>query len=74
MGGGAQPVADNIESLQFTYFDANGNPTANPPDIRMIQVTVVAMSDQADKDLAKTGDGLRRRTVRTNLQLRNLLF
>jgi len=74
MGGGVQPVADNIESLQFAYFDANGNSTANPADIRMIQVTVVAISDQVDKDLAKTGDGLRRRTVRTNLQLRNLLF
>jgi len=74
LGSGPQPVADNIESLQFAYFDGNGNPTGIPADIRMIQVTVVARSDQADKDLAKTGDGLRRRTVRTNLQLRNMLF
>jgi type IV pilus assembly protein PilW len=74
LGAGPQPVADNIESLQFKYFDTNGNETAVPADIRMIQVTVVAKSDQPDKDLVKTGDGLRRRTVRTNLQLRNMLF
>ncbi len=74
MGAGLQPVADNVESLQFAYFDANGNPTANPPDIRMIRVAVVVTSDQADRDLAKAGDGLRRRTLTTNIQLRNLPF
>ena len=74
LGSGPQPVADNIESLQFAYFDKNGNATGVPADIRMIQVTVVAVSDRPDKDLAKAGDGLRRRTVRTNLQLRNMLF
>ncbi len=74
LGSGPQPVADNIESLQFAYFDKNGNATGVPADIRMIQVTVVAVSDQPDKDLVKTGDGLRRRAVRTNLQLRNMLF
>jgi type IV pilus assembly protein PilW len=73
MGGGAQPVADNIESLQFRYFDANGNETANPADIRMIQVTVVAISDQTDKDY-KTGGGFRRQPLTSNIQLRNLLF
>ncbi len=72
LGSGPQPVADNIESLQFSYFDKDGNPPATNADIQMIQVTVVAKSDQPDKDLAKTGDGLRRRTVTTNLQLRNL--
>ena len=74
LGSGPQPVADNIESLQFAYLDKDGNPTGIPAEIRMIQVTVVAKSDQPDKDLAKTGDGFRRRTVRTNLQLRNMLF
>jgi prepilin-type N-terminal cleavage/methylation domain-containing protein len=69
LGSGPQPVAENIESLQFAYFDKNGNPTAAPEDIRMIQVTVSAIPDQADKDLTNS-----RRKVTTNLQLRNLLF
>ena len=74
LGLGAQPVAENIEGLQFGYFDANGNATANPDDIRMIQVTLVAMTDKVDPELSKTGDGYRRRTLTSNIQLRNLLF
>ena len=73
LGAGPQPVAENIENLQFAYFDANGNPTANPPDIRMIQVNIVARSDRPDPELAKVGDGFRRRTLTSNVQLRNLL-
>lgn len=69
LGSGPQPVADNIEGLQFEYFDVNGNVTAVPADIRMIRATVVAMPDHADKDLASS-----RRKVTTNLQLRNLIF
>lgn len=74
LGGGAQPVAENVESLQFEYFDGNGNVTANPPDIRMIRVTLVVRSDQVDRELSKGGDGFRRRTLTSNIQLRNLLF
>jgi hypothetical protein len=67
-------VAENIESLQFLYFDANGILTADPDLIRMIQLTIVAITDKPDPELAKAGDGLRRRTLTTNIQLRNLLF
>ncbi len=74
LGLGPQPVAENIESLQFVYLDANGNVTANPADIRMIQVNLVARTDQTDPELAKTGDGFRRRILISNIQLRNLLF
>jgi prepilin-type N-terminal cleavage/methylation domain-containing protein len=74
LGAGPQPVAENVENLQFAYFDANGNPTANPPDIRMIQLTIIARTDKTDPELAKAGDGFRRRTLTTNIQLRNLLF
>ena len=70
--GPPQPVAENIESLQFAYFDANGNTTANPDDIRMIQVTLVAITDKVDPELSKTGDGYRRRTLTSNIKLRNL--
>jgi type IV pilus assembly protein PilW len=69
-----QPVAENIDNLQFAYFDANGNPTANPPDIRMIQVNLVARTDRTDPQLAKVSDGFRRRNLTSNIQLRNLSF
>ena len=74
LGSGPQPVAENIENLQFAYFDANGNSTANPPDIRMIQLNLIARTDKTDPELAKVGDGVRRRTLTTNIQLRNLAF
>lgn len=50
-GGGLQVVADNIEALNFAYLDANGAviPTpvsaANLPNIRSVQVTLIARAD-----------------------------
>ena len=45
-GGGLQPVADNIDALNFVYFDADNNvlttPVAKPEEISSIQVTLVA--------------------------------
>jgi prepilin-type N-terminal cleavage/methylation domain-containing protein len=72
-GGGAQPVAENIESLQFAYFDKNGNVTANPPDIRMIKVTVTAKTSRFDPDY-KGGDGYRRRILSSHINVRNMGF
>jgi len=69
-GGGGQPLAENIESLQFTYSDINGNVTANPPDIRMVKVTVTAKTNMVDPQL-KGGDGYRRRTLSSNIKVRN---
>ena len=73
-------VAENIENVQFEYFDG-----ANPPNqlvppiagvdletIRMIRVTVTAKTDMADPDLKKVGDGYRRRTISSNIQIRNM--
>ena len=74
LGGGPQPVAENVENLQFAYFDANGIFTADPDLIRMIQLTIIARTDKTDPELAKAGDGFRRRTLTTNIQLRNLAF
>jgi len=74
LGQGPQPVAENIDDLQFAYFDANGITTANPADIRMIQLTIIARTDKTDPELAKVGDGFRRRTLTSNIQLRNLAF
>ncbi len=70
-GGGAQPLAENIESLQFIYFDKNGDEIVSPPDIRMVKVTVTSKTDVLDPGY-KGGDGYRRRTLSTNIKVRNM--
>lgn len=71
-GDGSQPLADNIESLQFQYLDANGNDTkATPANTRIIRVAVTAKTNMTDPDY-KSGDGYRRRTVSSNIYLRNM--
>jgi prepilin-type N-terminal cleavage/methylation domain-containing protein len=69
-GGGGQPLAENIESLEFTYFDTNGDVTASPPDIRMVRLTVTAKTDMVDPEFMR-GDGYRRRTLSSNIKVRN---
>jgi len=76
IGGGPQPVAENIESLQFQYVMNTGETLTDVPgnrldDIRMIQATVVARTDQTDPQLKAT-DGYRRRTLSSTVKLRNL--
>jgi len=71
MGVGPQPQADHIENLQFTYLDANGNPTANAADIRIITVSLTARTERKDTDLG-SGDGYRRRQIASNIHLRNM--
>jgi type IV pilus assembly protein PilW len=70
-GGGRQPLAENIEAVRFEYFDDNGNPTAIPTAIRMIRATVTAKTSLSDPEF-KGGDGHRRRTVASNIHLRNV--
>ena len=70
-----ETVAENIENVQFEYFDADGNllalPIADPGIIRMIRVTVGARTNIVDPDF-KGGDGFRRRTIASNIQIRNM--
>jgi prepilin-type N-terminal cleavage/methylation domain-containing protein len=79
LGSGPQPVAENIESMQFSYTlkDSsvyNGNvPVPLRDQIRMVQVRIVAKTDMLDKDLLKASDGYRRRTLTSQIQLRNLI-
>lgn len=65
-----QILADNIENIQFAYFDSNGNQTAIPANVRMISLAVTARTDMSDPNL-KGGDGYRRRQIFSNIQLRN---
>lgn len=71
LGDGPQPQADNIEDLEFTYLDANENPTVNPLDIRIIRVMLGARTERQDPDL-NNGDGFRRRQIASNIHLRNM--
>jgi prepilin-type N-terminal cleavage/methylation domain-containing protein len=72
-GGGGQPLAENIENIQFEYSDASGNPTANPANIRMVKVTVTARTNMSDPQF-KGGDGYRRREIASNIHIRNMEF
>ena len=71
LGDGAQPQADSIENLQFTYLGADGNPTLNPPDVRIIRVSLRARTEGQDPNL-ENGDGYRRRQIASNIHLRNM--
>jgi prepilin-type N-terminal cleavage/methylation domain-containing protein len=68
-----ETVAENIESLEFEYFDASGNPTVTPADVRMVRVTLTARTDLEDRELKKVRtDGFRRRIISSNIQIRNM--
>jgi prepilin-type N-terminal cleavage/methylation domain-containing protein len=71
--GNPQPLAENIENVQFEYFDANGNLTGIPSNIRMVRVTVTARTDMKDPEFAGGGgDGYRRRQIASNIYIRNI--
>ena len=70
-GGGGQPLADNIESLEFAYFDLNGDVTVKPGDIRVVKVAITAKTDMLDPEY-KGGDGYRRRTLSSHINVRNM--
>ena len=69
-GQGGQPEADNIETIQFQYYDASGNvaPAANA---QMIKISLTARTSQSDPDL-KGGDGYRRRSISTIVHLKDM--
>ncbi len=73
-----ETVAENIESLQFEYFDASGNPTVLPANVRMIRVSVIARTSMRDPDYKGgpnyvVGEGsYRKRQISSNIQIRNM--
>jgi len=95
--GGLQPVAENIDALNFVYLDGasppnvldddgNGNVVAHIPDIRSIQITIVARTGRGDPGYTNNisyqnqwgtiytapGDDLRRKRLTTEVKCRNL--
>jgi prepilin-type N-terminal cleavage/methylation domain-containing protein len=77
-GGGLQPVAENIENLQFEYFgkDINGDgipePAISAGDIRLLKVTVIARTSLSDPEYKGETGGFRRRTITSNILIRNM--
>ena len=68
-GGGFQPMADNIETIEFRNPD--GSTPLNPNSMSM-QVTVTAITDRPDPELLKGGgDGYRRRQFTSIILQRN---
>ena len=69
---GAQPEADNIETIQFQYYDAAGNvvPAANA---QMIGISLTSRTSQPDPNL-KEGDGYRRRSISTTIKLKDMVL
>lgn len=67
-----RPLAENIATLNFTYFDSNGNLLGNPPadlsDIRRVDITITAATDANELDYTD-GSG---RTLSTTVKCRNL--
>jgi prepilin-type N-terminal cleavage/methylation domain-containing protein len=69
--GPPQPLADNIESLQFQYFNASGAQTLIPNSTTSIQVTITARTKDPDPEYRSEG-GFRRRQIVSTIQLRNM--
>lgn len=56
-GGGLQPLADNIEALEFQYILKNGTQTLSPAaadlrNIRMVQLSILARTSIPDQAFA----------------------
>ncbi|RZB38436.1 MAG: hypothetical protein SRB2_00184 [Desulfobacteraceae bacterium Eth-SRB2] len=86
-GGGLQPVAENIDALNFVYLDANGSPTITLANIRSVEITIVArtgrallpsidnntyLNQQGTQILGPPNDNLSRRCLTTVIKCRNL--
>lgn len=46
-GGGAQPIINGVRDLELTYFDAAGQPTAVPGEVRSVGIALTTEPDHA---------------------------
>jgi len=70
-GGGAQPLAEDIQSFTFEYYKSDGTTTTTSADIRQIEITVTARTGQPDPDYSANG-GYRTYTLRSYVTPPNL--
>ena len=87
-GGGFQPVAENIQAIEFQYLDSSGAVTATLADIKSIQISILARAGNPDRkfinSLAYTtasaavwgpfNDNFRRRFEIVTVKCRNMGF
>jgi type IV pilus assembly protein PilW len=84
---GDQPIAENIDALDFVYLDEDGNVTGTLSEIRSVQITVVARTDRRDRGFTDNvtyrnqrnvtvfgpaGDNFRRKILTAEVKCRNL--
>lgn len=50
IGGGFQPLAENIDGCNFLYYDANGIETTTASSIRQIRITLTGRTTKADSN------------------------
>jgi len=82
-----QPVAENIDALDFVYLDANGATTATLANIRSVQITLVARTGRGDPGYTNNtsyqnqqgttiytalNDNFRRKLLTAEIKCRNL--
>jgi len=88
VGGVGQVVAQNIDWLDFVYLDGTGAPTATLADIRSVEITIVARTDdpllygttnnnvyrnqQGTASFVAPNDNFSRRRLTTLIHCRNL--
>lgn len=70
-GASNQPLAENVQSLGFQYYDANGSVTADTASIRRIQVTITVRTAKPDPNYTPNG-GYRTYTLTSIITPRNL--
>lgn len=49
VGYGTQLLAEDVDSLQFQFFDQSGVATTVPGSINKVRITIVAVTEQADR-------------------------
>ena len=87
LGRNSQPVAENIDYLDFVYLDENGTETASLSAIKSVQITLVARTSRGDQGYTNTtvysnqqgtpiyaapGDNFRRKQLMVEVRCRNL--
>jgi type II secretory pathway component PulJ len=63
-GGGAQPIVNGVRALELRYFDARGDATATPSEVRSVVIALTTAPDGAVASAPTT-------TVSTRVRLRN---
>ncbi|MBW1781907.1 MAG: prepilin-type N-terminal cleavage/methylation domain-containing protein [Deltaproteobacteria bacterium] len=72
-GGGPQPLAENIQSFTFEYYDSNGNTTTTAADVRQIDITITVRTSEPDPDYGQNS-GYRTYTLNLYVTPPNLDF